>query len=104
MRNKASVRRFKIEPEEYALFRFTVPEPSTLFLHMIASSPVNLMLMDAEDKYEYEQGDADRFSYTASWGRRIDLETSVEVGAGTWFFIVEGYRETSVGRIEVTHG
>jgi hypothetical protein len=98
---EASVRQFKITPNQYELFRFTVAYPTTLRIRMIATSPVNLILLDSEDRVDYERGRGSTHSYTAAWGRRSDLETSVKVDPGTWYLAVEGSTEPSSGRIEV---
>ncbi len=96
---ETSVRKFQVTPSQYALFRFTVPQPTTLHIQMIATDPVNLLLLDNEERADYENGER---TYTAAWGRRSDLETTIDdVDAGTWYLVVEGSTETSRGRIEV---
>ena len=97
-----SIRDFQITPSQYELFRFTVARPATLHVRMIATAPVNLLLLDSEDRVEYESG-KETHSYTAAWGRRRDLEAAVRVDPGTWYLAVEGSREPSRGRIEVFH-
>jgi hypothetical protein len=64
----------------------------------MATAPVNLLLLNKEQRIDYENG---RRTYEVAWGRRSDLETSVEVDEGTWYFVVEGSTETSSGRIDV---
>lgn len=68
---------------------------------MIATAPVNLILLDSEERADYENRTSSTHSYTAAWGRRSDLEESVKVDPGTWYLIVEGSTEPSSGRIEV---
>ena len=98
--NKA-VREFRITPSQYELFRFVVERPARLHIRMMATSPVNLVLLDSEDRAEYESGRGDTHSYAAAWGRRSDLEESVKVDPGTWYLAVEGSTEPSRGRIEL---
>jgi hypothetical protein len=95
-----AVRNFRVTPSQYELFKFTVVRPTTLFIRMIATAPVNLLLLDNEDRAEYESG-SETTTYTASWGRRIHLEVEEAVTPGTWYLVVEGSTELSSGRIEV---
>jgi hypothetical protein len=95
-----AVRSFKITPNQYQLFRFSVARPATLHLRMIATAPVNVLLLDSEDRAEYESG-KDTHSYAAAWGRRSELEETVKVQPGTWYLVVEGSTEPSKGRIEI---
>lgn len=99
--SEKSVRKFQITPSQYALFRFTITRPTTLVIRMIATAPVSLMLLDSEERAEYENGHRQTHSYTAAWGRKSDLETAVKVDPGTWYLVVEGSSEPSKGRIEV---
>jgi hypothetical protein len=98
---EASVRNFKIRSNQYEVFRFSIMQPTTLFIRMIATAPVNLLLLDSEDKISYERGRGIEYSYREAWGRRSYLEEAVNVDAGTWYLIVEGRTEPSSGRIEV---
>lgn len=98
---EASVRNFQITPSQYELFRFTVERPTNLRIRMIATAPVNLVLLDSEDRAYYESAQTETHSYEAAWGRKSDLDTSVRVGPGTWYLAVEGSTEPSRGRIEV---
>ena len=50
--NKA-VREFRITPSQYELFRFVVERPARLHIRMMATSPVNLVLLDSEDRARY---------------------------------------------------
>ncbi|HEY3135818.1 MAG TPA: hypothetical protein VGL29_07190 [Blastocatellia bacterium] len=99
-----SVRRFEITPSQYELFRFSVPYPTTLNIQLFATAPVNLVLLDADDKTEYENGKSTTHSYAASWGRRTDLNETIKVDPGTWYLAVEGSTESSAGRIKVSLG
>jgi len=99
MQTEASLRKFQITPNQYELFRFTVARPTTLHVRMIATAPVNLLLLDGRDRAEYESGES--HSYAAAWGPKSDLEAAVEVDPGTWYLVVEGSKEPSRGRIEV---
>lgn len=96
-----SVRNFQITPSQYELFRFTVTQSTTLHIRMMATAPVNLVLLDSDDRADYESGRNATHPYTASWGRRSDLETDIKVKPGTWYLAVEGSTEPSRGRIEV---
>jgi hypothetical protein len=95
-----AVRTFNVKPNQYTLFRFSVPDQTTLHIKLMASDPVNLLLLDNKDKREYEEG-IPRHTYTASWGRRSQLDTAVDVDAGTWYLVVEGGSYNSRGRVEV---
>jgi hypothetical protein len=97
----SAVRNFQLNPSEYELFRFTITRPKTLHIRMIATAPVNLLLLDSEDRAQYENGAGESHSYTAAWGRKSDLETTVEVDPGTWYLVVEGSTAPSRGRIEI---
>jgi hypothetical protein len=99
-----TVRRFEITPSQYELFRFRVARPATLNIQLIATAPVNLLLLSTEDKADYEKGKSTTHSYTASWGRRSDLDETVKVDPGTWYLAVEGTTESSRGRINVSLG
>jgi len=99
--NEASVSNFQITPSQYQLFNFTVERPTTLRIRMIATAPVNLILLNSEDRASYEPGQTDTRSYKTSWGRRSDIDAEVRVKPGTWYLAVEGSMEPSKGRIEV---
>lgn len=94
-------REFRISPTQYELFRFIVDRPVTLGIRLIATDPVNLLLLDNEQRDQYESGVGKTHPYTAAWGRRIDLNAAVDVDPGTWYLVVEGSTEPSRGRIEV---
>ena len=97
----ASERKFQVTPSQYELFRFTVGRPTTLHIRMLASAPVNLVLLDSDDRADYERGQNATHSFTASWPRKSDLETDIKVEPGTWYLAVEGSTEPSQGRIQV---
>jgi len=69
---------------------------------MIATAPVNLLLLDTDDRVEYERGATETHPYTAAWGRRSELEAAVRLDPGTWYLVVEGSTEPSKGRIEIS--
>src|SRR2546428_9702769 len=94
-------RKFQVTPSQYELFRFTVGRPTTLHIRMMATAPVNLVLLDSNDRADYERGQNETHSYAASWPRKSDLETDIKVEPGTWYLAVEGSMEPSSGRIEV---
>jgi hypothetical protein len=98
---RTEIRNFEISPNEYEIFRFTISQPKILLLRMIATAPVNLLLLDSYQRKEYEQGQGETHRYTAAWGRRSDLDEKIEVGSGTWYLVVEGSTESSKGKIEV---
>jgi len=100
MSAEVSERRFQVTPTQYELFRFNVGRPTTLRIRMIATAPVNLVLMDSEDRAQYESENATH-SYAASWPRKSDLETDIKVDPGTWYLAVEGSTEPSSGKIQV---
>lgn len=89
-----SKREFDVGPTQYQLFRFNVRKPTPLHVRLIATAPVNLLLLDDEDRTEYQDGKLNH-TYTAAWGRRKYLEASVDVEPGTWYLIVEGSTEPS---------
>jgi hypothetical protein len=97
---EASVRKFQITASQYEMFRFTIPESAKLRIRLVATAPVNLLLLDSEDRAEFERNKSN-YRYTAAWGRRSDLETTVPVDPGTWYLVVEGSTEPSAGRVEV---
>lgn len=97
---ETSERKFQINPNQYQVFRFSISWPTTLYIRMIATAPVDLLLLDNEERAEYESGR--EFSPAVTWGRRSNLEESVNnVEPGTWYLIVEGRAEPSKGRILV---
>ncbi len=99
--NDAFVRNFDITPSQYQLFRFSIERPTTLHIRMIATAPVNLVLLDGDDRASYESGGTETHTYEASWGRKSDLDASLRISPGTWYLAVEGSTEPSRGRIEV---
>lgn len=96
---ETAVREFQISPNQYQLFRFNVSHPSTLYITMLASSAVDVLLLDGEARTEYESG-SDSFS-AYRWGRRVSIDEAVNVDSGTWYIVVEGRHEPSRGRIKV---
>ena len=99
--SEVSVRNFQLTPSQYELFRFSVARPTTLHIRMMATAPVNLVLLDSEERADYERGRNETHPYSAAWGRKSDLETDIKVEPGTWYLVVEGSTEPSKGRIEV---
>ena len=98
---KGEIRRFKISPDQYELFKFQVPEKASMRVRMIATAPVNLMLLDGDERTAYESGETATHEYEAAWGRKSDLDATVKVAPGTWYLVVEGSTEPSSGRVEV---
>ncbi len=98
--SQASVRKFEVMPSQYELFRFTVPRSTTLYVRMMATDPVDVVLLDADDLADYKSGNP-RHSYQKAWGRRNDLEDDIEVLPGTWYIAIEGREHPSKGRLEV---
>lgn len=96
---EAAVRQFQIMPNQYQLFRFSVSRPSTLYINMIATAPVDVKLLDSEARSIYENGGDDYFAFR--WGRRISIDELVEVHPDTWYIVVEGREEESRGHIKV---
>lgn len=96
-----SIRDFRVTANQYELFRFIITRPTKLRIEMIATAPVNLVLLDSDDRVEYENRRKDDHPYAAAWARRKRLETTVPVDPGTWYLAVEGSSEESSGRIEV---
>lgn|SRR5262249_18735128 len=99
---EGSVREFEITQSQYELFRFWIERPTTLNIELIATAPVNLLLLNTEEKNEYEKGKSVTHTYTAAWGRKKDLQAQVKVEPGTWYLVVEGSTERSRGRIKVS--
>lgn len=96
---EAASREFQISPNQYQVFRFNVSRPSSLYVTMAASSPVDVLLVDSAGKYEYETGNR-RVGFI--WGRRAFIEEgTATVEPGTWYIIVEGREQPSRGRIRV---
>jgi hypothetical protein len=69
---------------------------------MIATAPVNMMLLDSDERADYENGDTATQKYEVAWGRKSELDDTVRVAPGTWYLIVEGSTEPSSGRVEVS--
>jgi hypothetical protein len=97
-----SKRRFEVNPTEYELFRFTVPRSAILNVRLLATEPVNVLLLDQHDLENYKSGNH-RHSYSKAWGRRTDLDDEIEVEPGTWYITIEGREQPSTGRLEVYH-
>jgi hypothetical protein len=97
----ASVRRFNITASQYEMFRFIIARNAKLRIRVLATAPVNLLLLDPEDKFMFEEKGSDYTSYTASWPRKSDFETTIPVDAGTWYLVVEGSMDPSTGRVDV---
>jgi hypothetical protein len=102
--SEASVRKFRITANQYEMFKFVITQRENLRIRMIATAPVNLVLLSSEDRAEFEQfmlGSRSAYSYTTAWGRRSDLDTSFPIDPGTWYLLVEGNTEPSSGRVEI---
>jgi hypothetical protein len=99
---EVAVRRFSINPNQYELFRFIIERPTTLQVRMIATAPVNLLLLDSEQRAQYENGNRASHEYTVAWPRKSDLDQAVKVESGTWYLVVEGSTDSSEGRIWVS--
>ena len=99
--SEALVKSFRISPSQYELFRFTITRRTTLRIRMIATAPVNVILLDSDDRAQYETGNWATHTYEASWGRKSELEAAVKVDPGTWYLSVEGSTEPSRGRVEL---
>jgi hypothetical protein len=97
---KSAVKEFKLAPADYALYEFLVPRPTTIYIRMIATAPVNLLLLDDRDRNEFERANQ-KIRYRVAWGRRTFLEVEEEINAGTWYLAVEGLEEPSSGRVEL---
>jgi hypothetical protein len=67
---------------------------------MMTTAPVDVVLLDANDRADYVAGNP-TYTYENKWGRRTYLEDAVEVSPGTWYIAVEGREEPSKGRLEV---
>jgi hypothetical protein len=65
----------------------------------MATDPVNVVLLDADDKSDYESGNP--HTYQNAWGRRSYLEDAIDVFPGTWYIAIEGREQPSSGRLEV---
>ena len=96
---EVSVSKFDITSSQYELFRFNVERPMTLNIQLIATAPVNLLVLDNEQRAEYENGKSATHTYKAAWGRRSDLDEAIKVSPGTWYVVVEGSTEPSRGHI-----
>ncbi len=65
--SQSTGQRFEVRPSEYELFRFTVPRSTTLSVRMMATDPVNVVLLDADDRMDYEGGNPS-YTYQNAWG------------------------------------
>ncbi|SRR5260370_39996958 len=102
--SEASVRRFRITANQYEMFRFVIPKREEVRIRMIATAQVNLVLLSSDDRTEFEEfmsGSRSTYSYTTTWSRRSELDTSFPIDPGTWYLLVEGSTEPSSGRIEI---
>ncbi len=70
-----------------------------LYINMLAIAAVDVILLDNEARIEYENGGDSFFAYR--WGRRVSIDETVEVDAGTWYIVVEGRDEPSRGHLKV---
>jgi hypothetical protein len=94
-------RRFELGPNEYVVFRFSVRRSRTLYIRMLATSPVNLLVMDPGNYADYKSGDE---SYSIErWSKRIALEEEIDIWPGTWYIVIEGREQQSSGWLEVYH-
>jgi len=92
-------RRFDVRPNEYVVFRFTVRRSRTLYIRMLAISPVNLLVMNPDNYADYKSGNE---SYSIErWSKRIDIEQEIDVWPGTWYIVIEGREQQSNGWLEV---
>jgi hypothetical protein len=97
----AAVRSFEITPSQYQLFKFTITRPTRLRVRLVATAPVNVVLLDPDDRAQYERSSRETHTYHAAWGRKSELDETVKVDPGTWYLAVEGSTEPSKGRVEV---
>ena len=100
--SQTSIRRFEVGPGQYVMFRFTVQNRRPVFINMIATAPVNVLLLDSYDRTDYEKGNASH-SYEHAWGRRVDLREELRLEPGTWYVVIEGRDSLSSGRLEIYH-
>src|SRR5438128_821093 len=100
--SQTSVRRFEVGPGQYTMFRFSVRSWKPIFIRLIATAPVDILLLDSDDRTDYENGNPNH-SYRNAWGRRVDLQEEVQVEPGTWYVAIEGRDQWSTGRLEVYH-
>ncbi len=54
----------------------------TLNVQLIATAPVNLLVLSPEEKADYENGKKATHTYKAAWGRRSDLDEASRSIAG----------------------
>jgi|SRR5205809_6197324 len=99
--SEAEVRKFEVTPSQYELFRFTITRPAKLRVRLIATAPVNVVLLDPDDRVQYESRNHETHSYHAAWGRKSELDETVKVDPGTWYLAVEGSTQPSRGRVEI---
>ncbi|SRR5579862_3149102 len=98
----ASYREFKVTPSQYEVFRFSLPRRTAVNIDMIATKPVNLVVLGREEMQEYEHGQLASHSFTRVWNGRRSLNEQVDLDEGTWYLIVEGHKAKSVGTIRLS--
>ena len=95
----ASTRTFEVTPSQYEVFRFSLPRRTTVNINMIATEPVNIVVLDSDEMYEYEHGELSTHDVTEVWNGRVQLSKSIRLSEGTWYLIVEGHKAKSTGKI-----
>lgn len=96
--------KFDIDADEYQVFRFTLRRPARVRIRIVASEPVNVLLLDRDERLDYESQHDDELIFTAQWRCRDNLEVTQTVDAGQWAIVIEGDESPSVGIIDVRVG
>lgn len=96
-----SIRCFRVTPNQFQVFRFTIEHTTVVRIELIATEPVSLMILDSDGLNEYEHGDLSTFEVEKSLPPRTYARASIRLRSGTWYLIVEGHKKASDGRIHM---
>jgi len=97
-----AARRFRVTPNQFQVFKYTRLRRAIVHVEMIATEAVGMMVLDSDNFYEYDKGSLSTFEVERSWPPKGFVKDRFPLGAGTWYIIVEGYKATSEGRIQIS--
>lgn len=95
-----SKRNFRITANQYDIFRFVITRRTAGRVLLAANAPVNLVLLDSEDRADFER-DKTNYTYTEVWNNQKFLDEAIRLDPGTWYLLVEGRSSSSRGWVEV---
>jgi hypothetical protein len=97
-----SIRRFRVTPSQFQVFRFTLERTTVVRIELIATEPVGLIILDSDGLFEYEHGSLSTYEVAESLPPRSYARASIRLTAGTWYLIVEGFKKASEGRVHMS--